>query len=169
MSNKHVTILVFILAVAIGGVNIASAQQTKQEIKAGKEAIIKQKIADKKYVFIAQSATPMRGTVRQLSEEYDLRVAPDSIISYLPYFGVAYSAPINSSEGGIRFTSVSFAYASVNRNKGGWDITIKPRDASEVQQLFLSIFSNGSATLQVISANRQPISFSGYISDRDKN
>ncbi|MDB5210269.1 MAG: hypothetical protein JWQ30_1096 [Sediminibacterium sp.] len=167
MSNKHVTILVFILTVATGGVNLAGAQQTKQEIKAGKEAIIKQKIADKKYVFIVQSVTPMRGNIRQLSAEYDLRVAPDSIISYLPYFGQAYSAPVNPSEGGIKFASVTFEYTSTSRNKGGWDITIKPRDVSEVQQLFFSIFPNGSATLQVISTNRQPISFSGYISERN--
>ena len=144
----------------IAGTTIAHAQK--------KENFIKNKIENKNYDFIVQSVTPTAGSTRQLSPDYDLRVTPDSIISYLPYFGRAYSAPLASSEGGINFTSTKFDYSSVARNKGGWDIMIKPKDAQDVQQLFLTIFSNGSAMLQVTSINRQPISFNGYISERNK-
>lgn len=131
-----------------------------------KEIAIKNKIQAKSYVFMVQSVSPMRGTMRQLTPEYDLRITPDSIISWLPYFGRAYSAPVNASEGGIKFTSTNFNYTVVNRNKGGWDITIKPKDVTEVNQLLLTVFANGSASLQVTSNNRDPISFSGYISEK---
>lgn len=143
-----------ILAMAV--FSMAHAQQKGTDIK--------NKIQAKSYVFMVQSVSPMRGNMRQLTPEYDLRVSPDSIISWLPYFGRAYSAPVSASEGGIKFTSTNFTYTMMNRNKGGWDIKIKPKDAADINQLFLTVFANGNASLQVISNNREPITFNGYIS-----
>lgn len=149
-------ILFFILIILYSGTGTMYAQQ--------KEAAVQKKIQDKSYVFTVQSVSPMRGSMRQLTSEYDLRISPDSAVSYLPYFGRAFAAPIGSSETGIKFTSTNFIYTTTNRKKGGWDVTIKPRDVQEVQQLFLTIFPDGSGSLQVTSTNRDPISFSGYIS-----
>lgn len=47
--------------------------------------------------------------------------------------------------------------------KKSWDVIINPTDAKDARQLILSIFDNGSATLQVNSINRDPVTFSGYI------
>jgi hypothetical protein len=90
-------------------------------------------------------------------------VAPDSIISFLPYFGVAYQAPISTAEGGIKFSSAQFDYTSSIAKRQSWQVSIKPKDVPEVTQLSLHIFNNGEATLQVISTNKQAISFNGYI------
>lgn len=130
-----------------------------------KSTSLQRKILDKNYKFIAMSSMSLSGGTRQLTSEYTLRVSGDSVIAYLPYFGVAYSAPVNSSEGGIKFISTHSIYKITNRKKGGWDITIKPTDVSDVQQLYFTIFTNGSASLQVTSTNRQSITFNGNISD----
>jgi hypothetical protein len=105
----------------------------------------------------------MSGRVRQLTPDYDLKITKSSIVSYLPYFGRAYSAPLDPTQGGIQFTSKDFEYTATPRNKGGWDVLIKPKDYRDVQQMTLTISSTGYATLQVTSINRQPISFNGYI------
>lgn len=163
MNARILKALLFLSLTAIPGWNILSAQQAKKEKQAPKDNGIEKKVQDKQYTFIAQSASPMRGSIRQLSPGYDLRVAGDSVIAYLPYFGRAYTAPDNLTGGGIKFTSIKADYQVKARNKGGWDITIKPKDASDVQQLNLTVFQNGSASLQVTTTNRQPISFNGYI------
>ena len=139
------------------------AQSTKAEKQAAKTAAIKNMIDSQSYVFKAQSATPMSGRNRQLTSDYDLKVTKDKLVSYLPYFGRAYSAPIDPSQGGIQFTSKDFDYTTTPRKKGGWDIQIKPKDYRDVQQMSLTISEDGYASLQVTSINRQPISFSGYI------
>jgi hypothetical protein len=90
-------------------------------------------------------------------------VLGDSIVSFLPYFGRAYSAPLDPTKGGIQFTSTDFEYDQTARNKGGWIINIKPRDVQDVRQLTLTVTQSGSASLQVISTNRQGISFNGRI------
>ena len=122
-----------------------------------------QKILEaKNYKFVAQSLTPQGGGFRNLTSIYDLTVTDKSIVSDLPFFGRAYSATLDPNDAGIMFTSTDFEYTT-EKTKKGWYITIKPKDARGVSQLFLTIFSNGTASLQVQSINRDAITFDGYI------
>lgn len=142
----------------------AIAQNKKQDEQPKGEKV-KEMVNAHDFIFSATTALPMTGKTRILTSAYDLEVSKDSIISFLPYFGRAYSAPLDPSKGGIKFTSTQFEYKEENK-KDGWDISIKPKDVSEVQQLYLHISSEGYATLQVISTQRQPISFYGKVKER---
>lgn len=127
-------------------------------------AAINRLVNSKNFVFTAQTALPARGGVRQLTTPYDLKITPDTITSYLPFFGRAYTAPVGANSGGIDFTATRFLYKATKKKKG-WNIVIEPKDARGIQKLFLSISSSGSAYLQVISTQREPISFNGYVSE----
>jgi hypothetical protein len=131
-----------------------------------KKAQIKSIVEAQNYVFKAQTALPTSGSTRQLTSDFDLRVSKDTIISDLPYFGRAYTAPLNPSEGPLRFTSTDFQYTVSNRKKGGWEVIITPKDVQDPRQLTMSIFDNGYASVVVTSYNRQPISFNGYVTAR---
>jgi hypothetical protein len=127
------------------------------------DAIVVQKMIDaKNYKFIAQSLTPQRGGVRNLTSLYDLTVTEKSIVADLPFFGRGYSATMDPNDAGIKFTSTDFEYTTEIIKKG-WYITIKPKDARGVSQLFLTIFNNGIASLQVQNINRDGITFNGYV------
>jgi Domain of unknown function (DUF4251) len=128
-----------------------------------KDPPVKQIVDEHNYIFKAESASSQQGRLRQLSSEYDLTVMPDTVVSYLPFFGRAYSAPIDPTEGGIKFTSTKFEYKLLKQKKDRWDILITPKDASDVQQLYLTIYDNGRATLRINSLNRQSMSFTGYV------
>lgn len=153
MKNIRSLLLFFTLNILV--LSIAKAQK-------GNSDAIRQKIEAQNFVFKAQSAQPQGGNTRQLTSEYDVTVTKGSIVSYLPYFGRAYTTPIDPSDNGIKFTSTNFEYKTT-KTKKGWEITIKPKDAKDVQQLFLVIFDNGNASLDVMTINRQGISFDGYI------
>lgn len=120
-------------------------------------------VENSNYVFHAEFANPMRGGNINLTSEYDLRVSKDTLVAYLPYFGRAYQAPMDPTDGGIHFTSTRFTYTKQQNKKGGWDIYVKPSDAKGVEKMFLSISEDGYASLQVTSSQRDPISFQGYI------
>jgi len=152
-----------ILLVVSGTQMIVQAQSPQPDKKAEKKAAIRSLVESQQYDFKATSVTPMNGRSRLLTTDYDLMVTKESLVCYLPYFGRAYSAPIDPSQGGIQFTSKDFDYALSNGKKGGWDIQIKPKDRRDVQQMNLSISEDGYGTLQVISTERQPISFYGNI------
>jgi hypothetical protein len=128
-------------------------------------AEIKNLVESGKYTFKPQTVIPSVGGSRFVTSEYELLVSKDTLESFLPYFGRAFTAPVNPTESGLRFTSTNFD-SKTEKNKRGWTITIKPGDARDVRQLILFVSPTGYATLQVLSNNRQPISFSGYIASK---
>lgn len=146
----------FITVLTILGFSTAlNAQASKDELP--------KLISGKNYIFRAQQAMPTGGRTRQLTSEYDLQIKPDTVISFLPYFGRAFNAPIDPSKGGIDFTSTDFTYNESPAKKGGWTINIKPKDATDVQEMVLSVSESGYGTLMVRSNNRQQISYYGVI------
>lgn len=123
-------------------------------------------LTSQNFVFIAESVLPQRGGLRQLTSRYDLVVAKDSLVSQLPYFGRAFSAPMDPSQAGINFTETDYQYKVTKNRKKGWEVEISPRSVRDVRQMILSVFDNGTASLRVSSVNRQPISFNGFIKQR---
>jgi len=142
------------------------AQQSKEDKKQQKEAQIQDLVNSKNYVFVAQQALPLGGRTINLTTTYSVRVAGDTVVSDLPYFGRAFVAPMDPSEGGIHFTSTDFSYNLQNRKKGGWDIAILPKDTKDVRQMFLTVSESGYGTLQVTSNSKEAISYNGYIRER---
>jgi len=139
--------------------------QTKDSTRA---ASVRNMVNNQQYTFRAQTALPLSGRLRQLTSDYDLQVSKEKIVADLPYFGRAYTAPLDPSKGGIQFTSKDFVYKLTDRKKGGWTVSIKTNDLPESQELQLTIFTDGTASLQANSSNRQSISFNGYIAGSDK-
>ncbi len=125
---------------------------------------LKSAINSGNFIFEAQTVSPASGSVRQLTGDYyTLKVSKDAVVSDLPYFGRAFTAPIDPTKGGLEFKSAKFQY-SVNNKKNSWQVNIKPNDLNgDGIQLFMTVYDNGSASLQVTSVNLQPISFDGFI------
>jgi hypothetical protein len=159
--NASLSLLVFLVAPHNSGAQPPSSALSKG---AAKTAAIKNMVDSGNYVFQAQSVLPMQGRVRQLTtDNYTLKVNPEKITSDLPYFGRVYVAPTDPSQTGIQFTTKDFDYRITPGKKEGWNVVIKPKDYKDVQQLILFISSAGYTTLQVISTNREMITFNGII------
>lgn len=166
--NKFYSNSLLILAAILLTTYVTNGQVSKESKKQDKLAQIESLVQSKNYVFIAQTAFPMGGHAINLTSVYNVKLSGDTVVSDLPYYGRAYEAPMNPSEGGMNFTSTKFSYDVKARKKGGWDISISPGDTKDVRQMFLTISSEGYATLQVGSNNRQNISFNGYITSKNK-
>ncbi|WP_113654503.1 DUF4251 domain-containing protein [Pedobacter namyangjuensis] len=163
-------------AVILLAISITANAQTDK-------ATTKRIVDDKNFVFVATSAMPLNatdisnvlnrmpgnmntgGNINLTGSSYDVRITADSVVSYLPYYGRSFSAPIGRDESGFRFTSKKFSYASKATKKGGWSITINSKDVKDNVRMNLSITQSGYATLNVMSNNKQSISYNGYISE----
>lgn len=135
------------------------------------------------YVFVATTALPLNaadinqimnrmpgynggGNINLTGSAYDLSVTPDSLISYLPYYGRSYTPKYGTmDENGIKFKSKDFRYKSSPRKKGGWSITMAPKDVKDNYTLSLVITETGYGTLTVNNNNQQSINFNGYIAE----
>ncbi|MDB5285130.1 MAG: hypothetical protein JWR05_79 [Mucilaginibacter sp.] len=168
---KTLTKIIFVLFISLQMVEPATAQTKKQIRDIAKAAEVKKQVDTKNFTFQARYMYPMGGGQRYLNTDYDVRVTNDSLIVFLPYFGVAYAgAGYNSNEdNGIKFTSTKFDYQSEQKKNGTWYIVIKPKDSKTTNQLAFNISPNGSTDLAVISINRERIRFDGYLKDKPKN
>lgn len=143
-------------------------------------------VADKNYTFVANTAMPMSnndisrvlammpgsqggGSINLTGSQYDVKVTKDSIVAYLPYYGRSFSAPMDPTQGGIKFTSKDFTYTESKNKKGSYTIQINTKDVKRENYRFtINISTNGYASLTASSMNKQPIIFNGYLDEPKK-
>ncbi|MBN7809643.1 DUF4251 domain-containing protein [Algoriphagus sp. H41] len=134
----------------------ASAQQTDPEK-------LQQAVDTKTFVFEGRQASGVRGRMIQLDPGYTLEVSPEKVTGNLPFFGRSYQGTPGSTDIGLKFDFSEFDYSVKPRKKGGWDITIEPKESSDVRSVFLTIQSKGNASLRVTSNSKEPMSYTGFI------
>jgi hypothetical protein len=127
---------------------------------------VKPLIDTQNYVFIAQSAQPLAGSERRLTiNVYSLKITKDSVVSNLPYFGHMTVASTEAISNALDFTSTRFSYTLTPGRKGGWKVSIKPKDAAYLNQLKLTIGEDGFAVVQATFNGLDNISFTGMVAD----
>jgi len=136
------------------------------------------------YVFVATSASPLNandinkvlssmpgytggaGNIILTGANYDLTVTADSVVAFLPYYGRSFTPKMGGiDEGGIKFKSKKFSYKTTPRKKGGWIISIVPKDVKDNYSLTLTATEKGYASLTVTNNTQQPITFNGYLAE----
>jgi hypothetical protein len=161
-----VNVMARILTPVLACISLYSTAQTSE---GQKNQDISSIVQSRNFIFLAQSATTMKGKTIQLSYGYDLKVIKDSIMVYLPYYGRAYNTAYSSSTDlGLQFNSHDFMYKADSTKKGSWEISIKPRGV-KVSSIFLTVTSSGYCTVRINSSDRDPISFYGTVQENKSN
>lgn len=161
---KTLTNLFILVLIVSAGLKVASAQNTRKDKKAEKEAATKKKIDDRHFTFSATYMLPQRGGGKAITDVYyDLKVSKDSLTVYLPYYGQAYFDVPYNGDAGMKFTSTKFTYNVKEKKKGGWEIIIRPSDVKNIEQLSMYISTDGYASLSINSVNRDFIDYNGYL------
>jgi hypothetical protein len=161
-----------ILVICVLGV---SAQETekksKKELKAEKEAKkieeTKALVESKMFVFDARTANPMKGRTMSLTTDYDVKITQDSIYSYLPYYGVAYTASYGGTDSPMIFDK-PFDTINMEKTKKGYTIEVDVKNGNDKLDFSFYISENGTTTLSVSSTNRQSITYYGDIVKTDE-
>ncbi len=152
-------IILFVLTLSA-----CSSSKTPSADEQAKSQKISQQVENKKYTIEVDRAMPMRGRAINLSYGYDLKISNDSAYAYMPYFGVAQSAPYGGGEGGIKFATLMKEY-TISPAKDGWDIRFKVDTKDYNYEFYLNIFKNGSSMVSVNSYQRDQISFTGNLKE----
>ena len=146
-----------------------SQNEDRQSKEAAKEAKVKKTVDSGRFQLVMNQAHPMSGRMITLTSEYTLDLSGDSAISYLPYYGRAYSAPMNSAEGGIKFSEpVKEKKVVFNEKNKSYTISFKVKGKEDTYQFFITLWLSGYSSVSVTCNNRQPIDFSGEIQLPDK-
>ena len=162
MKLKNTFLIHIIIAFSLVLFSCGTTQKAIE--KAKKAELLNDQISNLDFKFNATYAYPQNYKSVYLSPYYDVKVSPDTVVAYLPFYGRAYTAPMDPREGGIKFTSTNFEYEIKKGKKAGnWFVTINTKDTSRPFTLFFDLWDNGTARLNVQDRDRQSISFQGNI------
>ena len=159
--------LFFLMGIVLflGGQSLYS--QTKKERKEQKAKEIKEMIDEQRFTIDVDRALPMGGRTVNLTTPYSFEMRGDSAISYLPYFGRAYSLPYGGGDG-LRFEESITDYQSTFGKKGAARIKFVTRTKDDTFRFDVQVFSNGSAIISVTPTNRQSITYQGEVAPKKK-
>lgn len=166
-SMQWIYIFIFIFFLSHGAGSFLQAQ-TKQEKREQKEKAIMEWIDNGHFTVSVDRALPMGGRSVPLTTLYSLELRRDSVFSYLPYFGRAYTAPYGGRNS-MDFAEPLTDYVCTYTKKGAVVIQFKAKTNDDNFTFRLQIYPNGSTTIQVTPVNRQSITYYGEIVSQKKS
>lgn len=158
---KAIRMIFSLLLVMAISIPTLSAQSRKEKKELKRQAV-ERLIASAKYKIDVNRALPARGRSVTLTSPYSVEVRNDSVISYLPYYGRAYSIPYGGGEG-LNFKAPITGYKVEWDKKGSAKIKFSARSPEDKFDFNIDVFSNGSSSIFVNTQNRQSISFNGEV------
>ena len=162
LNNKLITLIIITLSALL--YNCGTSKSATEKADAAK--LLDNHIENADFKFIAKHAYPQGYQSIHLTSLYSVKVTPDTVKAYLPYFGRAYRAPMNSNEGGIKFESTNFeSKVLMGKRPGEWHVTINTKDTPSPITLNFHLWNNGTGHLNVTNQDRQSISFQGDIKE----
>ncbi len=123
-------------------------------------ANVNKALKERKYKIDVERMYSMRGGSKTLSYGYSVEVRNDSLISYLPYFGRAYSVPYGGGKG-LTFSERIGSYQEYQKSNGLRHIEIGLRNDEDTYLYTIEVYDNGSSSISVQSRQRENISYSG--------
>lgn len=154
--NKRLSLLTMLLFVVLSTLSA----QSRKEAKAEKEQAIKEIIASENYKIDVATAYPRRGRVVQLTSLYYLEIRNDSVFSYLPYFGRAYSIPYGGGKG-LMFKAPIEKYKMEYDKRGVARAELTTESVEDRVKFGITIYSNGSSRIDATMQQRESISYAG--------
>lgn len=162
MKKLLIILILLIPLVSVNAQETKSRKEKRAEKEMQKKEEIKKLIDDRSFVFNASHALPMGGSSINLNYYFNVKIDGDSIQSYLPFYGVAYTAEYGSRNSPLDF-GTSIEDYSVEKDKNGYQIQFDVKNGNDYLNYTFRISELGFASLNVTSTNRQSISFTGKI------
>lgn len=171
MKKKFLTLVTLVTLAVLSPVAAQTKAEIKQQQKIEQQNQIASLLSGQRYKFVATKAiTTLKANphISLTTSEYDFVVKGDTLISHLPFYGRAYSAPYGSSESPLSFISTNFTYKSEVKSTKKAVKTVVKIDAKSDKggknyDATLEIFSNGSASLVIQSNDIVRMTFYGDI------
>lgn len=130
----------------------------------GNNPELEQAIAADSWLFTADQVNPQPGGNRNLDAGYEVKCTRGKLQSYLPYYGRSYSGTgAYTNQRPLVYKTEEFTITKEKGKKNSWVIILRPAGVTEIREYRMTVFSNGTATLDVQLNTRTPISFSGRL------
>ena len=100
---------------------------------------IKELVNSKTFVFKTTSVVPKNEKTRKLTNDFGIEVRNDSVFSYMPYFGNAYSRDYTSFKDSPMGFMQPYESYKRTKTKSGYDVDIRVTNEHDVIDLAFHI------------------------------
>ena len=160
MKTQHILYFVLIFF-SFGQVN---SQGKTEKAKSSIETLLN----SKNFEFIANTAIPLTGAPKDLvGSNYSITFTPEKVISYMPFYGRAYSGMAYGRDKGMRFEGKPEDFIITNTGKG-YEINANVKGENDTYIISIITGNSGFATLSISSNDRGTISYQGEIVDNEQ-
>ncbi len=167
MKNSILTVILVLAAVACGTPGLTSDERKAQKAQEAQARLDEVKgLLDMGYYFFdAETATGRGGGQVPINGDYyGLQVMGDSVASFLPFFGTTQMMVDIYGDSGLKFHS-KLEEKEIEIDEKRNIYTLRAEASKEVvsYRIFLEIYENGSASLNISPSNQSSMSYSGRI------
>lgn len=129
--------------------------------RARREAALEQALSTRQLTISVRSMNTQRYGTHQVTPDFRLKIMRDSVDSYLPYFGRAWSVGYGSEAQGLNFTApmLDVQLARLKHDVERIEFCAKSRE--DVYCFTVDVYPNGQASIIVRARDRDNISFEG--------
>lgn len=153
------------IALLLGGQSLFA--QSKKEKKEEKALEVKEMIEGGRFTVDVNRAVPMSGRAVNLTSSYSLELKGDSVVSFLPYYGRAYTAPYGGGNT-MDFKATVSEYDLSYDKKGAATLKFRTRTDNDTYAFSINVFPNGASTIRVTPVNKQGITYYGELAVKKK-
>ena len=158
--KKLISILTLFLTLVMFGSCASSAERVAQKAEFARK--VKVALDKRAFKISVNRMIPMSGSGRNVSYGYSVEVKNDSLFSNLPYFGRAYQVPYGGGKG-LTFDAPIIHYQESQKKNGSRQIDIEVKNEEDTYNYHMTVYDNGSSSINVQAREREGISYSGEV------
>ena len=161
MKKWILPLLAVALTVSSCGVLSGETREERTRREAREARMVEDNIQAGNFTIDIDRMYPVRGTSHSVTN-YSISVKDGVLNSHLPYIGQAWRVPYGGGHA-LNFKAPVGTYNVFRTQDGGYEVRIQVKTDEDQHIYSLTVFSNGRASLDVQSVNRERISFSGMM------
>jgi hypothetical protein len=155
LNSKHIYIV--LLALLLLG-SCATNKDLREQQRQLRAKSVAEAVANRHFTLCIKQMYPLQGGSKVITSDFFLQLQGDTINSYLPYLGRAYSIPYGGGKG-LNFIDKVRDYRSVQVKSDQVNISFTVVNDEDTYLFNLEIYDNGNANIRVIPRERDRISF----------
>lgn len=154
---KNLGKLILVSALAVWGLNTASAQTAPKYDRALKKIEVRDLVDSKDYVFEANNSDTKKGAMPLAYHKFNVGLSKDTLVANLP----------SKSGESLSLSSTSYTYTEWMNKTGDRIVVINPAaNNANIKQIRMDITPLGHASISV-KTSRGPLALDGYIKQED--
>ena len=159
MKKWILPLLAVVLTVSACGVLSGETREEKAAREAREAQMVLDNLQNGNFRIDIDRMYPIRGTSQHVSN-YSVTVKDGVLDSHLPFIGQAWRVPYGGGHA-LNFKADIGSYNVAKTRKDGYEVRIYVKTDEDEHLYLLTVFTNGRASLEVQSGNRDRISYSG--------